>query len=66
MIKKIKKHLQENKMTYLEHLKFAAFYSAACFAASCFLIIHAILPCFFQTSGSDLVKMLALVFKKRD
>jgi hypothetical protein len=61
-----KNHLTENNMSYLQHLKFAVLYGCICFIAAICLIIHAILPCFFERTGSDLVKMLVLVFKKRD
>jgi hypothetical protein len=59
------KHLTENSMSYFEHMFFALLYSGLCFLASIYLLIHAIFPCFYQTAGSDLVKMLASVFKKR-
>jgi len=60
-----KKHLEENKMTYCEHFRFAIFYAILCFIAFIFLAIHALLPCFFQTTGSDLVKKLAKRFNTR-
>ena len=53
-------------MSYMQHLLFALLYSGVCLSASVFLFVHALLPCFFQTAGSDLVRMMALVFKKRD
>ena len=52
-------------MTYYQHFKFAVFHGFVCVLAGVCLIIHAILPCFFQTAGSDLVQSLAIVFKKR-
>jgi hypothetical protein len=61
----IKKHIQENNMTYYQHFKFATFHGVVCILAGLCLIIHAILPCIFQTAGSDLVQSLAIVFKKR-
>lgn len=61
----IQKHLVENDMTYLQHFRFAAFHGFICLVAGFCLIVHAILPCLFQTAGSDLVQSLAIVFKKR-
>ena len=61
----IKQHLQENNMTYYQHLKFAMFHGFVCVLAGLCLIIHSILPSIFQTAGSDLVQSLAIVFKKR-
>lgn len=61
----IKQHLEENNMTYYQHLKFAVFLGFVCVLAGMCLIIHAILPCFFQTAGGDLVQALAIVLKKR-
>ena len=58
-------HLKENKMTYLEHLAFAMFYGICCIIAGIFLITHSLLPCFFQTTGSDLVTKLSKRFKKQ-
>jgi nitrate/nitrite transporter NarK len=63
--KKTVKHLSENNMTYLQHLYFAFFHGMICLIAGLSLIIHAIFPCWFQTAGSDLVNLLANVFKKR-
>jgi hypothetical protein len=59
------KHLQQNNMTYVEHLIFALFYGSCCLLAGLLLIIHATLPCFFPTAGSDLVTKLSQRFKKR-
>jgi hypothetical protein len=64
MINKIRKHLQENDMTYWQHLKFAASYGFACVVAGILLIFHSILPCFFQSSGRDLLRTLEVVFDR--
>jgi hypothetical protein len=66
MLKKSIEHLNENNMTYWQHLKFAAFHGFVCLVAGLCLIIHALFPCWFQTSGSDLVQSMAIVFKKRN
>lgn len=65
LYKKTLLHLKENHMSYFEHMFFAAFYGYVCFIAGFCLIIHSIFPCFFPTAGSDLVKTMAVVFKKR-
>ena len=52
-------------MTYYQHFKFAMVHGVICLVAGISLIIHAVLPCWFQTAGSDLVTLLANVFKKR-
>ena len=61
----IRKHLQENNMSYLQHFHFAWMHGVVCLVAGLCLMIHAIFPCWFQTTGSDLVGLLANVFKKR-
>jgi hypothetical protein len=58
-------HLAENKMTYIEHLIFALLYGCSCLLAGFYLIIHAVLPCFFPTAGSQLVTKLSKRFKKQ-
>jgi hypothetical protein len=62
----IKNHLTENRMTYWQHFKFAVFFGCLSLLAGFCLIIHALFPCWFQTSGSDLVQSMAIVFKKRN
>jgi hypothetical protein len=59
------RHLQENNMSYCQHFKFAMAHGILCMIAGLYLIIHALFPCWFQTAGSDLVSLLANVFKKR-
>jgi hypothetical protein len=65
LYKKWINHLTENSMGYVEHLMFALFYSFCCLLAGLCLFIHGIFPCWFQTTGSDLVGLMANVFKKR-
>jgi hypothetical protein len=62
---KIKEHLTENNMTYYQHFKFAVFFGCLSLVAGFCLIVHAFFPCWFQTTGSDLVGLMANVFKKR-
>jgi hypothetical protein len=51
-------------MTYIEHYIFALYYGLLCILAGCYLIFHAVFPCFFQTAGSDLVAKLNKTFKQ--
>lgn len=62
---KIVNHLQENKMTYTEHLFFALFCSLQCLVSTWYLAIHAFVPCIFKKSGSSIILKLAKNFKKR-
>ena len=59
------KHLEENKMTYNEHMVFAMFYGVNCLIAGFYLIVHSLFPCFFTTEGGDLVQKLSETFKKQ-
>lgn len=59
------RHLKENDMSYIQHLIFAAYYGTICIYAGFTLILHSLLPCFYQTTGSDLVSELSKTFKKR-
>lgn len=58
-------HLKENNMYYIEHLIFALYYGILCLLAGFYLIVHSILPCFFQTAGSSLVNKLSKKFKTK-
>ena len=51
-------------MTYCEHLVFALGCGLACVKAGWYLIIHGVLPCFYQKAGSDLVHALDKAFKR--
>jgi hypothetical protein len=62
LLNKIKNHLEENNMTYMEHLKFASYYGIACIIHGAGLVIHSILPCFFIKSGTNLIKKLTKNF----
>jgi hypothetical protein len=66
LIKKGCNHLKRNNMTYYEHFVFAFYHGLQCFKASVFLIIHSILPCFFEKAGSKLVHKLEQVFTERE
>jgi hypothetical protein len=45
---------------------FALYYGVLCLIAGLTLIIHSILPCFFQTTGSDLVSKMSRRFKRKN
>lgn len=63
LYKKWTQHLKENNMTYLQHFIFALLYGMCCLLAGFYLIIHSVFPCFFPTTGSDLVAKLRKQFK---
>jgi hypothetical protein len=51
-------HLKSNNMTYREHCRFAVIHGLLCLEAGLLLIIHGLLPCFFEKAGSSLVMKL--------
>jgi len=51
-------HLDENRMTYWQHWKFAAGHAWRCFVASVRLLIHAFIPCIYTTAGRQLTQRL--------
>ena len=53
-------HLQEIKMSYLEHMKFSLYLSYMFGKASFYAIIHAIYPDILITSSSDTIKKLTI------
>ena len=53
-------HLQEIKMSYLEHMKFSLYLSYMFAKASFYAIIHAIYPDILITSSSDTIKKLTI------
>jgi hypothetical protein len=55
-------HLQENNMTYIEHLIFAIYYGLYCLFFGTLLILHGVFPCFFSTTGRYLVTKLSARF----
>lgn len=58
MIKQSLQHLQDNKMTYYQHLLFAFGHGIGCLRAGICLMLHAIIPAIFPTTGSYLVQEL--------
>ena len=56
------KHLDDNKMNWLQHFRFAAGHGICCVYYAVLLLIHATLPCFFPTAGAELTEELNKVF----
>lgn len=52
------KHLQEAKMTYWQHFKFANSIAVSLICANACLVIHSIFPSLFTTTGSDIIKSI--------
>lgn len=61
-VERAKSHLVSNRMSYREHLLFAAKHGGRCIKAGGMLLIHSLLPCFFRRAGSRLVYRMALDF----
>ena len=59
MIKSSQLHLKNVEETYFEHQKFAFSYGFKCLQAAIMAFMHGIIPGYFQTSASELVKNLA-------
>lgn len=55
-------HLRDNNMYYGEHFMFAIKISIQCLVASIKLLIHAVFPCWFQTTGRSLMEELKKSF----
>tara|TARA_B100001094_G_scaffold232266_1_gene227110 strand:+ start:248 stop:475 length:228 start_codon:yes stop_codon:yes gene_type:complete len=58
LVKKWKDHLNNNNMTYWQHLKFAVGHGVCCIKAGLFLCVHGLLPCFRRRAGERLVHRL--------
>jgi hypothetical protein len=58
LVKRWKKHLKENNMTYCQHWLFAVGHGLRCIRAGIYLCIHGLLPCFYRHAGSKLVHTL--------
>jgi len=60
------KHPEEQKMTYLEHLKHALALGLETLGCSIVFIVHGIIPALFQTTGSTMIKKLNQKLIKND
>ena len=56
MIDKIRQHLKDNNMSYFEHAKFSGMLAIRFAKMSFGAVIHAFMPCYFETYSSDCVK----------
>ena len=62
MFKKSINHLEDNDMTYWEHFRFAAGYGVACIYHGLLLILHSLIPAYFDFAGGRLTNKLNEVF----
>ena len=60
------KHPEEQKMTYLEHLKHALSLGIQTLGCSIVFIVHGIVPALFETTGSTMIKKLNEKLNKKD
>jgi hypothetical protein len=58
-------HLEENNINYFQHMFFAIGIAKTAILAGLCLFIHALLPCYFQKSSSNMLVALAEKFKTR-
>jgi hypothetical protein len=65
IVKKSQQHLTDMNESYWEHLYFAAIFAVQLFGASLAVIIHALIPAFFQYTGSKTIKSLHETLQKR-
>jgi|TARA_B100000073_G_scaffold278413_1_gene238773 hypothetical protein len=66
MFKKSINHLEDNDMTYWEHFRFASGYGVECIYHGLLLILHSIIPAYFERTGSKLVNKLNKVFTEQN
>ncbi len=59
------RHLKENNITYVEHLKSSLGYSIESGKASVIFAIHALVPCVFEPTGSEKLNNLIWKIRKR-
>ena len=65
MLTQSREHLRRNGMTYADHMRFAAFHGALCIRSGLLLLVHAVVPAWFQMAGSRLVRRLGESFDQR-
>ena len=61
MIRSSKLHLQEVQETYLQHQGVAFKYGFNCLRAALMAFIHGVVPGFYKTGASDLIKKLSTI-----
>jgi len=52
------RHLEDSKMGYFSHLFCAVKYSIKLYCASQILLIHALIPCLFETTATNVMKSI--------
>ena len=52
------KHPEEQNMTYYEHFKHACSYGFRSLQCSFVFIIHGIVPCLFENTGSTMIRKI--------
>lgn len=60
------KHPEEQKMSYVEHLKHALSLGFETLGCSIVFIVHGIIPALFETTGSNMIKNLNEKLNKND
>jgi hypothetical protein len=58
MIGACRKHLASVNESYFQHLGFALFFAARLFAAGFAVLVHALIPCLFEKTGSRIINQL--------
>lgn len=58
MLRQCRDHLDTVQETYLQHAAFASLFAVRMIGAGLAILIHALIPCLFVHTGSDMVKAL--------
>ena len=58
-------HLKQAKENYFQHMKVAGALSGLGLLAGLVLLVHAVLPCTFKTTGSLLLKKMQYIVDNR-
>lgn len=58
-------HLKQAKESYFQHMKVASALASLSLLAGLVLIVHAVLPCVFKTTGSTLFKTMQYIVDNR-
>jgi len=64
-MRRLKRHLVENNITYIAHLKSSMGYSIESGKASVIFAIHAFVPCVFEQTGSEKLNLLIWKIRKK-
>lgn len=65
VVKKCHDHLESAKEGYFEHLFFALGFAGKLFYASFAVFVHALIPAFFQFTGSSIITKLHAELQER-